>query len=447
MKNVSEVVITGMGIVSPIGTGLEVFWESLMARRGGVRLSEAYEPAECRRLPDLSPPLTAVVPDFATDRIKQYKDARRNLKVMTRDIQLGFVASDFAREMAMLVEKPVDPQRQGVLYGALMISVILDELVELFQQSLDEAGNFDMLKLGDGFNLVYPLWMLKYLPNMTACHVGITYDLRGPSNTLVNGETAGIAALLEAARVILRGQADVMYAGGTSCCSSPTAWKRYEVYGLSQNLANPAGAVRPFDARRDGVVFGEGAATCVLESRESAAARGATVFGKILGWGESAEKAWNHPDGGLAPQEAPVALEPEMFTGVCIENAIRRAVETSGVAKDDLALVMACGYGSVHGDRVEAEAIRRVLGDIPVTAIKGYTGHAMAGSGMMEVVAAMLALQKGVIPPVLNCDAPDAACPVNLVTEDGRSTGGKRAALVVNYNFYGQASAVVVGLE
>lgn len=447
MKNVSEVVITGMGVVSPIGTGLEVFWESLMARRGGLRLSEAYEVADSQRLPGLPPPLTAIVPDFTTDRIKQYKDARRNLKVMTRDIQLGFVASDFAREAAMLAEKPVNPERQGVLYGAMMITVVLDELVDLFRQSLDETGNFDIIKLGDGFNLVYPLWMLKYLPNMTACHIGITYDLRGPSNTLVNGETASIAALLEATRVIRRGQADVMYAGGTSCCTSPASWKRYEVYGLSQNFANPAGAVRPFDTHRDGIVFGEGAATCVLESRESAAARGANIFGKILGWGESAEKTWNHPAGGIAPQEAPVAIEPEKFTGACIENAIRRAVETAGVAKSDLAFVMACGCGSVHGDRVEAEAIQRVLGDIPVTAIKGYTGHAMAGSGMTEVVAAVMALEKGVIPPVLNCDAQDAACPVNLVTEDGRSTGGKKAALVVNYNFYGQASAVVIGLE
>ncbi len=446
MKRASEVVITGMGVVSPIGSGLESFWESLVARRSGVGLSQAYGVDDCRGMPGLPYPLTAEIPDFDTARIKKYKDARRNLKVMTRDIQLGFVASDFAREASQLEEKPVDPERQGILYGALMITVMLEELVELFTQSLDESGGFEMRKLGDGFNLVYPLWMLKYLPNMTACHVGITYDLRGPSNTLVNGEAAGIAALLEGTRVILRGQADVMYAGGTSCCAYPTSWKRYEVYGLSQHVQYPAGAVRPFDARRDGVVLGEGAATCVLESRESAEARGVKIYGKILGWGESAEKVWNHADG-MQTQQAPVVLRAEAFTGTCIENAIRVAVECAGVAKEDLAFVMACGYGSVHGDKAEAKAIHHVLGDVPVTAIKGYTGHAMAGSGMMEVVAALLALEKGVIPPALNCDAVAAECPVNVVTEDGRSTGGKKAALVVNYNFYGQASAVVVAVE
>lgn len=351
MNNLSEVVITGMGVVSPIGIGVDHFWNSLVRRHGEIGLSGAYRLEDVRRAPGLPYPLVAEIKNFDTKRIQAWKNMRRNIKVMSRDAQIGFVAADYAREDARLDAAPVEPERQGILYGAMMTLVNLDELIDLFRASMDENRRFVMEILGNGFNTVYPLWMLKYLPNMTPCHIGIAYDLRGPSNTLVNGETAGIGALLEATRVIRRGQADLMYAGGTSSCVYPMAWKRFQVYGLSSHVENPAEAVRPFDARRDGVVFGEGAAACVLESRESAEKRGVKIHGKILGWGETSESAWNQPIG-LQKQPENVALNPELFTGKSIENAIRRAVEHSGLKKEEIAFVVACGYGSLYGNKV-----------------------------------------------------------------------------------------------
>lgn len=441
----SEVVITGMGIVSPIGIGLDNFWNSLLKKSSGARFSDHYSLDTVSQIKGLPFPITADIPNFTASRLKQWKILKKNQKVMSRDIQLGIEAADEAREMSELTEKPVNPERQGILFGAMMIMPDLTELVDAFRSCMDEQNQFIMSNMGYGFNLMQPLWMLKYLPNMTACHIGIAYDLRGPSNTLVNGETSGISAMLEAARVIQRGQADLMYTGGTSCCTSPTTWVKYEIYGISKETEHPEKAVRPFDIHRSGIIFGEGAASCILESRESAKQRNVKILGSILSWAETTEPAWEHHKN-LQNKDEKICLQPEMFTGKSIENAIYLAMTRAGISKNDLAFVMASGYGTAHGDKVEAEAIHRTLGDIPVTAIKGATGYSLAGSGNMNIVATMHALRKGLIPPATNCEEIAPECPISVVTQNPIPTD-KRTALVINYNFYGQVSVVILKRE
>ncbi|HOM15927.1 MAG TPA: beta-ketoacyl synthase N-terminal-like domain-containing protein, partial [Thermoguttaceae bacterium] len=202
-----EVVITGVGVVSPIGVGQEAFWRSLVEGRSGVRRLTSFEPTA-----DL-PPFGGEIADFDA---KQYVRPRKSLKVMCRDIQLAVAAADLAWTDAHLPAQPPHPDRLGVVLGAEMIQCEPEELAPAFQACMED-GRFEFRHWGPrAMPEIFPLWMLKYLPNMPACHVGIIRDARGPTNTIVLGEVSSLAAIGEAFRVIQRGQADLMLAGGAS---------------------------------------------------------------------------------------------------------------------------------------------------------------------------------------------------------------------------------------
>ncbi|MDO4584632.1 MAG: beta-ketoacyl-[acyl-carrier-protein] synthase family protein [Planctomycetia bacterium] len=441
MDKITEIVITGMGIVSPVGSSLETFWDSLLQGRSGISISSHYTLEDVRQIARLPYPMSAEVKELETRRIKP----RKNIKVMARDIQLGFVAADYAREQSLLEEKPLVPERQGIVFGAMMITVDVSELAPLYGGAITETGGYDPSLFGNAMNQMYPLWMLKYLPNMTACHIGIAMDLRGPSNTLVSGETGGASALIEAVRVLQRGYTDLMFAGGCASCTTPSSWTRYDLYQLSHQFSEPEKAYRPFDSHRDGVVFGEGAGACVLETKTSAEKRGVPIYATVLGYAETAEAVWNSATD-FAPQTEDVQIDRKKFTGNSIRHAIQLAMQRAGITASDVAFVMASGNGTVQGDCEEARAIRDTLGDVPVTAIKGATGYAMAGSSAMEIVASILALQRGVIPPANHCEEVAADCPISVVTKSPLPIPeGKRVAVVLSYNFYGQATALVFG--
>ncbi|MDO4575779.1 MAG: beta-ketoacyl synthase N-terminal-like domain-containing protein [Planctomycetia bacterium] len=443
MDNAKDIVITGLGIVSSIGSGLDTYWDALLAGQSGAGISSHYTLDDVRQIARLPYPMVAEVKELETKRIKP----RKNIKVMARDIQLGFVAADYAREHCQLEAKPVDPDRQGIVYGAMMIIVDVSELGELYMGAVDENGVYHPSQFGNAMGSMYPLWMLKYLPNMTACHIGIAFDLRGPSNTVVCGETGGVSAILEACRVLRRGYTDLMFAGGCACCTTPSAWTRYDFCQLSSQFDHPQTAFRPFDAKRDGVVFGEGAGCSVIETRESAQRRGVPIYAKILGCAETAEHVWNAATD-FTPQPEEVKIDRKKFTGDSLRNAVRLAVERSGLKPEDFAFVMASGNATIQGDAAEARAIREVLGDVPVTAISGATGYAMSGTSAIAIATTALALDKGVIPAVVNCDEVAADCPINVVTGSPREIpADKKAALVLSYNFYGQAAALVLAKD
>lgn len=440
MDKTTEIVITGMGIVSPVGTSLETFWDSLLQGRSGIAVSHHYTLADVQQIDRLPYPMSAEVKELDTRRIKP----RKNIKVMARDIQLGFVAADYARENSLLEEKPLEPERQGIVFGAMMITVDVSELAPLYGGAIAETGSYDPSLFGNAMSQMYPLWMLKYLPNMTACHIGIAMDLRGPSNTLVTGETGGVSAFIEATRVLQRGYTDLMFTGGCASCTTPSSWTRYDLYQLSQQFSEPEKAYRPFDRRRDGVVFGEGAGSCVLETKTSAEKRGVPIYARVLGYAETAEAVWNAALN-FAPQTEDVRIDRGKFTGNSIRHAIQLAMDRAGITAEEVAFVMASGNGTIQGDSTEAHAIRDTLGEVPVTAIKGATGYAMAGSSAMEIVASVLALRHNTIPPAIHCEEVAADCPISVVRSAQPIASGKRAAVVLSYNFYGQAVALVIG--
>jgi 3-oxoacyl-[acyl-carrier-protein] synthase II len=418
MESPREVVITGMGVVSPIGIGIEEFWNSLLQRRSGVRILRRFDGT------DAAPAIGSEVANFEPAK---YVRPRKALKLMSRDIQLAFTAADMACAQAGLKEGQVDPERFGVEFGADLIAAELEEMVAPYQSCMID-GHFDYSRWGNqGLSNFYPLWMLKYLPNMPACHIGIVRDARGPNNTHTMGEVSALSALIEAVRTIQRGQADAIVAGGIGCRNQPIIWARRKSYELSQRYDDPAAACRPFDADRDGMVFGEGSAAFLLESRQQAAARGAKIYACILGGASSYE---------------PLArgAKPE---GLAIRRTIQAAIRDAGLEPADVGHVNADGLSTLHEDRIEARAIRDLLGDVPVTAPKSFFGNLSAGSGAVELAVSLLAFQQGTIPPVLNYCRPDPECPINVI-RDQPIPVGKPVALVLSHSRTGHSMGLVV---
>jgi 3-oxoacyl-[acyl-carrier-protein] synthase II len=413
-----EVVITGMGIVSPIGVGREAVWSAIESRRSAVRT-----------LPNLASagwlaPFGADVTDFDPKELIQ---PRKSIKVMSRDIQLASAAAELAWQDACLSTATLDADRFGVVGAAGVMYCDLEELRGPFVEWIKQE-DFDIHRWSrDAMGELYPLWMLKYLPNMPACHIGIRYDARGPNNTIAEGDVSSLLALMEAADVIRRDHADVMIVGGTGSRIniSDLMWHRGARLAVNGKLP-PEAVCRPFDAARSGQVNGEGAAQIVIETREHAERRGARIMARLSGSAARYEPAVDQ-------------MQP---TGDAIARAIRAAMTAAGVQPGDISHVNAHGNSTREDDPIEARAIRATLGDVPVTAPKSYFGNLGQGSGMVELAISLLAMTHGVVPPTLNYETPDPDCPVNVVREIQPAKG--RAFVKLSHNATGQAAAVVI---
>lgn len=421
MSLAADVVITGVGVVSPIGIGTTAFWNSLDGRLSGIRRLTAFDTSasgiHCG----------GEILDFDA---KDYVKPRKSLKVMSRDIQLGVVAASLATEAAGLASASVPPERMGVVFGADMINCEPDDLANTYRRSMDD-GKFDFRNWGSvAMEDIYPLWMLKYLPNMAACHIAIAHDARGPNNTHSLRECSALMAMGEAARVAERGHADVMIGGGTGSRVHPLLWMRSTLLPVSRRSDDPPTLSRPFDALRDGYVNGEGAAAVVLERREHAVARGAKILARIAGCGTSHE---------------PIA-QGRPLEGGAIRRAIVAALRSANMQPSDIGHVNAHGLSTVDDDRAEAQAIRAELGDVPVTAPKSFFGNLGSGTGAVEAIASILALEHGRVPVTLNYEKPDPACPVNIIHREPLS-GTKPTALLLNHSMMGQAVALIIAGE
>ncbi|MDO5554869.1 MAG: beta-ketoacyl-[acyl-carrier-protein] synthase family protein [Planctomycetia bacterium] len=389
-----EVVITGLGVLSPIGISQEEYWNSLLEGKSGVRPIESIKTTLPKRL-------GAEVPEFQP---KDYVKPKKNIKVMSRDIQLGFVAVAHACANAGLITegdgKNVDPERFGVVFGSDLIGLDLGELVDAFHAGVLE-GRYDFNTWGDASTgKILPLWMLKYLPNMPACHIGISVDARGPNNTPTLERGSALAAMIEAASVIARGDADVMICGSCGNRISPTIYAHAASYHVAPDHCDPDRVPRPYDAERNGTIIGEGAGAFILESEEFAKARGAKPLARLCGsarvtvpgvrWGTESE---------------------------AVARAAQTALADASLTVSDLDHVNADGLGTVEDDAAEAVGLRKALGDLPVFTGKGHFGNLGSGSGSVELVASLLAMQKGQLPAVRNCDRIADDCPIQVNQE------------------------------
>ncbi len=423
------VVITGVGIVSPIGIGREAFTESLLTGKSGITEFQMFNEGI------LPQHIGGEVPDFNDSTVKNLlpKKARRNVKVMCREIQLGVVASHLALENAGVANGEIPSERFGVEFGAnLMFSpptVLKDACLSCWDLDKNEFHFEDWGTTG--LSKMEPLWLLQYLPNMPACHIGIFYDLRGPSNSQTMDEASGNLVLGEAMRIIERGAADGMIAAATGTRLHPVKTVHAVMWDTVAKADDPAKACRPFDKNRTGQVISEGACSLILESEENARSRGADILGRVLGTGAACVTNRNL----IGDTKKALVL------------AMQKALASAGLKPEDIGHVNAHGLGTIDTDRDEAAAINEVFGGrkhpVPVTSLKSYFGNPGASCGMLEVAGSLLALQSGVVPPTLNYETPDPECPLNVISGEPLKVEN-RTFLNIDVTRQGQASAAVI---
>jgi len=421
---VTRVVITGVGVISPIGTGTGPFWRNLMAGRSGI--------GYLKSLPSHNLPckLAAEITDFEP---LEHVYNKKFLKVMSRDIQLGVCAASMAMKDAGLLPGEVDPDRLGVEFGAGHIPFSPADLADAAR------GLAEAMQLGsdyhwgnEGLGQIAPLWLLGQLPNMPACHVAIEHDARGPNNTITSADASALLALQEALRVIQRGHADAMIVGACSSAIHPVdIARRALIEDLSRRQDDPTRACRPFDLDRDGTIVGEGAGVFVVERYEHAKARGADLYCEVLSVGAGCDGAPSANGTG----------------SLGLVRAMQAAVRQAGIRPEEIGHINAHGKSTQKDDWLEARAYHSALGDsasrIPVIALKSYFGAFEAGSGAVELAGSVLSLKHGQLPMSLNYERPDPLCRLNVV-HDHPLRLRNRAAMSVNRTAMGQSAAAIL---
>lgn len=316
-----RVVLTGLGALTAAGEGAEALWQTAVQKKSKL--------APVTFGDDAWKPIGGQVPGFEPEK---FVTQRKSLKVMARDIQLAVAAASLAFENAGLKNSIFSKERFGVTVGSGVLNHEPDELAYCVKNSLGDDGALDLKKFGgDGLSSLFPLWLLKYLPNMSACHISILFDLRGPNNSITTGASAGLQAVGEAARIVARGDADLMLAGGAESKLNPVGLAEYKILGLLS------------DTNKPGLVIGEGAGFLIVEELEHAKKRGAKILAEVAGIGSSAQ--------------AEVAL------------AKKSALKEAGIAQNDIDYLQ------------DAADLKNLI---------GFTGFA---SGALDLIVAAKALQ------------------------------------------------------
>lgn len=427
-----EVVISGIGVVSPLGIGAEAYWEGLAAGRSGIRTTTLF--------PGCASPdqVGGQILEFTDDSARKVylKEHRKNLKAMCREIQIGVCSAMLALKHSGVDLKTIDHERLGVEFGANLMLSSPSTLSDAVFASRDQGEpRFAIRNWGpEGFPRMEPLWLLRYLPNMPACHISIASDARGPSNSLTLDDSSCNVAVGEAQRILLRNAADIMITGSTGTTLHPIKSLHLALWHeLAETPSEPERRARPFDRDRAGKVVAEGACSLILEDRAHAEQRGARIWGKVLGTGASTVT-----DRQGRPQHRQA-----------LAQAMRTALRSAGVTVEQVGHINAHGAGLRDLDREEALAIHDVFGPelgqrVPVTAIKSVIGSPGAGAASLEIAASLLGLAAGVIPMTLNYEHPDPELPpLNIVTGEPRPTTNK-LFLSLSVTRLGQASVAVI---
>jgi 3-oxoacyl-[acyl-carrier-protein] synthase II len=435
-----RVVITGMGMLSPLGIGADAFWRKLSAGESGIGpiqwLSHSAAPLN----------MGGEVWDFDEKAARKTYLApqKKTVRLMCREIQLGVASANLAVEHARLDPNTINKDRFGVEFGAnLMLSPpdVLKDGCGKCVDANDPTREFHYARWGslgqnkdkpNGMQELEPLWLLKYLPNMPACHISIGLDARGPSNSMTMDDASGNLALAEAARIISRGRADAMIAGSTGTRLHPVKTIHARLWDdVAQSDKSSDTWCRPFDKGRTGQVVAEAACSFIVEEASHAQARGATILAEVLGAGCAC----------VVDRQG----KPDLRKALAV--AMRKALEDARLRPKDIGHVNAHGIGSQTGDALESAAILDVFGEehpqVPVTALKSYFGNSGSGNGLLELAGSILGLREGIIPPTRNYENPDPACPLNIVAGKPQPTEN-RVVLNINVTLVGQASATVV---
>ncbi len=386
-----RVVVTGLGTINPVGRTVDESWKNLVSGRSGISTVERID------VSDLPSKIAGEIKDFEVTDYIEKKVARR----MDRYSQLFWVAAKEAMGNAGLDFDEDDPEarRAGVVVGTGIGGV------ETFEQELDTLFH-------TGPHRLSPFGIPKIIANMAGGQASIDFNLFGPNTTAVTACAASANAIGDAGEIIKRGAADIMLAGGADASITRFAMAGFaQARALSTNNDDPEGASRPFDLDRDGFVMGEGGAALILEEREHALARGATVYAELIGYGMSAD-AYH------------VTLPRPGGDGAA--RAMQAALDHAGLDPSGISVINAHGTSTQANDATETAAIKTVFGEhayaIQASSTKSMTGHLLGGAGAIEAVASILTLREGIIPPTINYTTPDPECDLDYVPNEARET-------------------------
>ncbi len=440
-------VITGIGVVSACGLSPAALWDALNSGRSGLARIAAFDPSgfpcqlggEVRAAPGGSPR------DFsARDYVP--KSYRKSIKVMARDIELAVAAAKLAVDDARLTTRGTLPEgqgapdypgpRMGCHIGAGLIAAETDELTGALATSTVD-GRFSLTTWGSGdgggggMENLQPLWMLKYLPNMLACHVTIIHGTEGPSNTLLNAEASGLLSIGESMRVIQRDAADVGFAGSAESKVSLMGLLRMDLAGRLAHTGaepDPFEVVRPFVPDSKGGVLGEAGGILVLEEAQTAATRGATVYARAAGFGAA------HGTPAIPP------LQGKCVSPDGLELAIRAALKDAGAAPEEIDAIVPQGAGTPRLDQAEASSIRTVFGSgadhVPLVLLAPFVGDCAAGAGGLQAGVGAMCVKRQELPAgatrrLDGSPLPGGPCRMRRILVCSTGMGGQSAALVL----------------
>lgn len=406
-----SVVVTGIGLVSPVGIGTEQTWLAIQAGQSGIAPITLF-PSE-----GYSCTFAGEVKGFRPEDFIE----RKNVKKTGRFIQFAVAAAHFAMEQSGLIVSEANAQRVGVYIGSGIgaFEVIEREHAKLMTQ---------------GPSRVSPFFITATIANLAAGQVSIRYGAKGPNLTVATACTTGAHGIGEAFRIIERGNADVMICGGAEAAVTPLSVAGFaSMRALSTRNDDPATASRPWDRDRDGFVVGEGAGILILEEREHALARGAKILAELVGYAANSDAFHTN-----AP--------PEDGSGV--QRVMELALEDAGLTPDAIDYLNAHATSTPLGDRAEAAAINRVFGknSIFVSSTKSMTGHLLGGAGSLEAGLTVLALRDQIMPPVTNIEHLDDDLPLRLVRDQGKKSV-LRYAMTNSFGFGGTNASLIFRSE
>ncbi len=390
----SVAVVTGVGVVSPLATSAAEHFDAWIEGRSAV--AESAEP----EFEKYAPQLEARVTGF--DR-KEAISSRMLRKLLAPSAGFAVGAAGEAIADAGLSGEPEVLADCGLYIGSLSLEIDPDVFIAPLRASLTREGEFDLSLFAQrGMKLLDPLFLVRALPNAGLCGVSLEHQVLGPNTNLTNGPTSGLAAVALAVAAVERGEIRCAIAGGYDSLLVMDALAEHLIAGrLARNGGAPERACRPFDRTREGYALGEGAAFVVVESVEHARERGANSYGRILGYSSTT-------DPGLLGPSSPL-------DGTALEQAARLALERAGTAPAELGAIFGDGLATELDDIRESDAVGRVLdgAKVPFTAPTSAIGYTGAASGVFSLLHALVAVRRGVAPPLANCDELDPRCPVH----------------------------------
>lgn len=410
MVNERRVVVTGLGVLTSIGTNLDDFWQGLVSGRNGVARLTRFDPA------GFPSTMASEVKDFDPERWIDRKSAGR----MDRFSQFAVAAAHMAMADSGLQSFPFAAERAGVIIGS---GIGGSESIEDGHARLDRRGP----------GALDPFFVSRVLVNMAACQVSIRFGLKGPLSAPCMACSTGANAIGDSLRIIQRGDADVMFAGGSEASLTPLSYGGFCANrSMSRRNDDPKGASRPFDKGRDGFVMGEGAGIVVLESLDHARGRGARIYAEAAGYGNTAD--------------AYHITSPDPHADGMV-RVMRRALDDAGLRPEDIGYINAHGTSTVLNDSCESAAIQAVFGPhadrLKVSANKSMIGHLLAAAGAVEFIATVMSVSTGVAPPTINYRDPDPDCPLDYVTGSA-VTFDQRSALSNSFGFGGGNACLAV---